>query len=186
VEALNLDAPSPRVLAILGALAALAFVLGALALHAMRRAWRAHVARARMSRALRGERRAEVLLRARGYEVIARQQSARWSIHVDGEPHWVELRADYLVRRGSQRLVAEVKTGKLAPRIETSATRRQLLEYRVAFDVDGVVLVDAEEGAVRTIEFPARAAPSRPALRLGWVLLGVAAGIALTLVVRGV
>ena len=33
--------------------------------------------------------------------------------------------------------VAEVKTGRLAPRIDTPATRRQLLEYRLAFDVDG-------------------------------------------------
>ena len=64
-------------------------------------------------------------------------------------------RADYLATRDGSRYVVEVKTGAQAPRIETSATRRQILEYRIAFDVDGVVLVDAEAGSVHEMTFPA-------------------------------
>jgi hypothetical protein len=41
------------------------------------------------------------------------------------------------VRRGGQ-------VGKVAPRLQTPVTRRQLLEYRVAFDIDEVLLVDAK------------------------------------------
>ena len=50
--------------------------------------------------------------------------------------------------------VAEVKTGDEAPRMSTAATRRQLLEYHVAFDVDGVLLVCPELGTIQRIEFP--------------------------------
>ena len=53
--------------------------------------------------------------------------------------------------------MAEVKTGTYAPRLETAATRRQLLEYGVAFDVDGVLLVDADVGEIRLVELLPRA-----------------------------
>jgi hypothetical protein len=65
----------------------------------------------------------------------------------------MELRADYLVEGRGERLVAEVKTGELAPQLATAATRRQLLEYHVAFAVDGVLLVCPEEGAIHRVEF---------------------------------
>jgi len=74
-------------------------------------------------------------------------------VHADGAPLTIDLRADYLVSQGRRRFVAEVKTGRWAPRLETAATRRQLLEYRFAFDVDGVLLVDADADRVSSIEF---------------------------------
>ena len=57
-------------------------------------------------------------------------------------------------RRGGELLVAEVKTGEAAPSLATAATRRQLLEYHVAFAADGVLLVCPERGAIHRIEFP--------------------------------
>jgi len=66
----------------------------------------------------------------------------------------MELRADYLVERGGELLVAEVKTGEEAPSLETAATRRQLLEYHVAFAVDGVLLVSPEQGTIQRVAFP--------------------------------
>jgi hypothetical protein len=65
-----------------------------------------------------------------------------------------ELRADYLVEARGELLVAEVKTGEAAPSLATAATRRQLLEYHVAFAADGVLLVCPERGAIHRIEFP--------------------------------
>jgi hypothetical protein len=73
---------------------------------------------------------------------------------VDGRHRPVELRADYLVRRGSERYVAEVKTGRVAPCLSTAATRRQLLEYRLAYAADGVLLVDMEHKCIHEVEFP--------------------------------
>ncbi len=58
--------------------------------------------------------------------------------------------------------MAEVKTGAAAPQLSTAATRRQLLEYRVAFDVDGVLLVDAEAGRVQRVVFPGVASLEAP------------------------
>jgi hypothetical protein len=126
-----------------------------------------------------GEARAEPLLRSMGYAVVARQAPVTYDLTIDGEPCAVALRADFLVERGGRRFVAEVKTGRLAPRLETPATRRQLLEYRVAFDVDGVLLVDVDAGRVHALEFPggpARAAESGVAW-LAWLLLGCALGV---------
>ncbi|MDB4930242.1 MAG: hypothetical protein JWM10_2726, partial [Myxococcaceae bacterium] len=115
-----------------------------------------------------------------GYAVTARQAPASYDLAVDGERWAVSLRADLLVERDGRRYVAEVKTGRQAPRLETPATRRQLLEYGMAFDVDGVLLVDVDAGRVRAVEFPA--APQRePAAAAGsswllWIALGGALG----------
>lgn len=117
--------------------------------------WRRSVSRRRIRRARHGEVAAEVLLESLGYQVLERQPRRSFSVDVDGRPLVIELRADLLVELKGRRLVAEVKTGSRAPRIETRATRRQLLEYRVAYrDVDGVLLVDPEAQEVHEIGFP--------------------------------
>src|SRR4051794_13313317 len=101
--------------------------------------WRAASVRWRLqaqsARATAGEARAEKLLGKRGYRIEARQATQRWNVLVDGEPHAVTLRADFVVARRGKRYVAEVKTGDDAPDVAAPATRRQLLEYRCAFGV---------------------------------------------------
>ncbi len=94
------------------------------------------------------------MLEAAGFRIVARQARIAWAPRVDGEPCDLELRADYLVEANGERLVAEVKTGDEAPSLATAATRRQLLEYSIAFDVDGVLLVCPERGAIHRVEFP--------------------------------
>ncbi len=136
------------------ALCVLAFAL-ALATWRSWSRWRAsRRARRRAARAQRGEHNAEALLESLGYEIEDRQASLVWTIACDGVDHEVLLRADLLVERDGLRYVAEVKTGQVAPRLTNAATRRQLLEYRVAYDVDGVLLVDVESGSVAEVEFP--------------------------------
>ncbi len=143
------------------AIAVAAAVL-ALWLAARWRGWRgSRRARRRAARASAGEDGAALLLEDAGYVVIERQARLVWAIVVDGEAFDVELRADYLVERAGQRLVAEVKTGEVAPRLDTAATRRQLLEYRVAFGADAVLLVSPERGVIQRVEFPLVAAPAK-------------------------
>jgi hypothetical protein len=89
-----------------------------------------------------------------GYQVLASQVETTYTLLVDGKPSSFTLRADYLVRRSGRRFVAEVKSGQVAPRIDTAATRRQLLEYGAAFQVDGVLLVDGELRQVKEVTFP--------------------------------
>jgi hypothetical protein len=73
-------------------------------------------------------------------------------VRADGEPLTFGLRADYLVQRSGRRYVAEVKTGRQAPRLSHGPTRRQLLEYSSAFDVHGVILVDADAETLTHVE----------------------------------
>lgn len=115
---------------------------------------RSFKAKKRASRALRGEKNAETLLATDGYRVLDRQVTRIFNVDVGDVTHAIELRADLLVTRGERTFVAEVKTGDHAPSIETANTRRQLLEYRVAFDVDGVLLVDVEDDSVEEVVFP--------------------------------
>jgi hypothetical protein len=120
-------------------------------LRAWRGSWRARV---RARRAGGGEHDAAGLLRRAGFKIVARQARTWWAPLVDGEPHETELRADYLVEEDGALYVAEVKTGDEAPQLSTAATRRQLLEYHVAFAADGVLLVCPEAGVIHRVEFP--------------------------------
>ncbi len=123
--------------------------------------WRARAAGRRLARTKRvaaaGERDAEGILAAAGYRVVDRQLSAKVRYEVDGAPVEVDVRADLRVRRGSETLLAEVKTGDAAPRPTSVPTRRQLLEYAHAFDVDRLLLVDATRGTISEIGLPRRA-----------------------------
>jgi hypothetical protein len=100
------------------------------------------------------------LLEGCGFRILERQVTTTWTLTIDGEAHEVRSRADLLVEartrsrfpRGT-RYIAEVKTGDLAPDPRRPATRRQLMEYLMAFDVDGVLLVDMEQGNVHHVVF---------------------------------
>jgi hypothetical protein len=115
--------------------------------------------RRQWARASAAEAKAPLFLVRHGYTVVGNQVERSYPLLVDGQPLTVKLRADYVVTRDEQTFVAEVKSGKWAPRLNTPATRRQLLEYRMAFDVDGVLLIDGETGQVHKIEFPLSTQP---------------------------
>lgn len=137
------------------------------------RAWRRRRLGARMSRARRAEAQAVGILERAGYTVLAEQVTAACALTRDGEPLAPLVRADFLVGRGGRTWVAEAKSGARAPDPSERATRRQLLEYAVTYDVDGVLLVDTEEGRVVEVGFPAL---RRPALRFEHgVLVGACA-----------
>jgi hypothetical protein len=137
---------------------ALGLALLILALLALRWAWRKLAARfaawRRTRRSQRGERKAEKLLRRHGFEILDRQVACTYRVWVDDKPVAIELRADLLVQNDDGVFVAEVKTGRSAPRIRNAATRRQLLEYAVAYDAIGVLLVDMEIGTFSVVRFP--------------------------------
>jgi len=141
--------------------------------------------RKRALHAIAGEREAEGLLEGLGHRIVARQPKAEVRLWVDGEPLTVEVRGDLLTQRRGRRYLAEVKTGEKAPRITHGPTRRQLLEYERAFDVHGLLLVDADRRTVREIAFAPPNARGIAGLRLGFWLLGAAAvAAALTAVLR--
>jgi Holliday junction resolvase len=119
----------------------------------LRRLWLAARLNRRRIRGGRAERRALRLLERHGYAILSSQEPALSRIVVDGDEHEFDLRADVLVERDGERLVAEVKTGAAAL-ISSRATRRQLLEYAYAYRLDAVLLVDMAEERIIRVEFP--------------------------------
>lgn len=114
------------------------------------------VQRRRQRLASRAEDAAERLLERQGYVVVDRQVVRWWSMWVNGLEKQVSCRADLVVclRRDRDALfVVEVKTGERAPDPTFPPTRRQLLEYAKAFDVDGVLLLDMEKRILHRVEF---------------------------------
>lgn len=134
----------------LGAAIAMAVVLVVRWIAARLRSWGA---RRSGRRAVRGEVRGAELLARAGYAVVGRQVAHEVTVEVDGERYAARLRCDYLVERDGRSWVAEIKTGAEAPSLTNPATRRQLLEYQVAYRVAGVVLVDATAGTVHAVRF---------------------------------
>lgn len=120
---------------------------------AVRRSFRSWRAQRRGKAASRSEKAAAQLLEREGYRVLESQVRAYWTVKIDGRPHDIEIRADHLVESAGRRYIAEVKMGAEAPQITTAATRRQLLEYRCAYDVDGILLVDMQKLEIRVVEF---------------------------------
>lgn len=175
---MDLRAVPPRVLLVLLAAAVLLAAVQSARL-AWQGFWRRRTIAIRRERGEAGEKHAEKLLRAWGFGILGRQVAVSYDVHIDGAPVAIDLRADYLVTYGDKRYIAEVKTGRAAPRIDTPATRRQLLEYRIAFDVDGVLLVDAEAERLHAVEFPLGLADAPRPSRLAWLLAGIVVGISL-------
>jgi hypothetical protein len=149
-----------------------------------RRRQRSRHARRRAARYLAGETAAERLLEDAGWTIIDRQVRHVWEPWLDGEPFATELRCDLVVEQHDRRCIAEVKTGDAAPSLGNAATRRQLLEYQVAYDVDGVLLVDVEADRIHAVDFPLPEPSEAPivdgAARLRWVIAGFVAGAAVT------
>jgi len=156
------------VVAVLVVLVVRSWLRGALRRRAMQRRFR---------RARRAETLAERCLARDGFHIVEAQATRRCAIRVGGVPRPYVLRADYVVCRAGQRYVADVKTGAEAADVSSIATRRQLLEYRCVYDVDGVLLVDMERERVVEVDFGdlVRARARRPS-PVGWVVLGVLAG----------
>lgn len=134
----------------------LVVLLGFLAAFSALGWWRAHTRirrnnLARQAVARVGEEEAERLLERGGYRVVDRQVTGAFTLWIDDEPVALRCRADLLVERRGERFVAEVKTGSRAPDPTHPATRRQLMEYLVAFPVSGVILVDMERRVLRRV-----------------------------------
>jgi hypothetical protein len=104
--------------------------------------------------AFAGEDAADGVLAAHGYEVLDHQVTVEFPMFLDDEEIWVHNRADRVVRRGGRIFVADVKTGDRATDPTNPSTRRQLLEYWLSHEADGVLLVDMNARTVTEVRFP--------------------------------
>ena len=107
----------------------------------------------RFKRGLKLEQKAARFLISKGFKIIGEQVAYEHAYYVDHEEVISTINIDYLVEKGEKLFVVEVKSGKSAISIKNRSTRRQLLEYAVAIDCDGVYLLDMENRNLQLIEF---------------------------------
>lgn len=151
-------------------------VLGMLLVVVVSRRYKRVKVQKMLKRAKAAEKKAVVLLQKWGYTVLDVQLREKVVITIDGKPHESTIRADILVRKGFKRYIVEVKTGQ-----QTSPTlpnvRRQLLEYWLVYQPDGMLLLDMEKEALKEICFD-QIATRRPLAQqpLMWMAAGICLG----------
>ena len=89
-----------------------------------------------------------------GYKIIKYHYRKQYDVKQNDDKIKINLEADYIVKRRGKRYIAEVKSGDSATEIKNSSTRRQLLEYSLFIENDGLILVDMENQKLSRIEFP--------------------------------
>lgn len=117
------------------------------------------------------EKKAEVLLKRNGFQIIDRQQSKPLIIKAGSELYRYLIRIDFLVKKNGRTYVVEVKSGS-KNKITKRETRRQLLEYFLAYRPYGIILFDMDNKKFSEIRFLLPYFHSRLVENLIYFLLG--------------
>tara|TARA_R110001592_G_scaffold307299_1_gene580504 strand:- start:44475 stop:45083 length:609 start_codon:yes stop_codon:yes gene_type:complete len=107
----------------------------------------------RFARGAKMEEKAALVLKRKGFDVDASQAVFYHDYKANGIDKRAKLEVDYVVSKNGKTYLIEVKSGAVATQIENKATRRQILEYSVAIENDGVYLLDMETESLQKIEF---------------------------------
>ena len=98
------------------------------------------------------EKKAVKFLHRQGYRILAAQLEETITVYVDGVPQKSKVRADFFVRKGRKTYIVEVKSGQQGT-VRLPYVRRQLLEYKLVYQPDGVLLLDMEHHTLQEIQF---------------------------------
>ncbi len=101
----------------------------------------------------RAEKKAERWLKRNGFQIMEKQQSRPLIIQIGETCHRYLIRTDFLVKKGGRKYIVEVKSGQKNSRITHRDTRRQLLEYLLAFKSYGIILFDMERKKFSEVKF---------------------------------
>jgi len=99
------------------------------------------------------EEEAEKLLEKSGYKIIEKQKKATVITNIDGRDHVGYVACDYIVKKGKNIYVAEVKSGQVGTAPNEPSTRRQLLEYDYVYEPDGLLLVNMLDQRIHEVSF---------------------------------
>ncbi len=101
----------------------------------------------------RAEKNAEKWLKRNGFQIIGKQQSRPLIIKTGNTSHRYLIRTDFLVKKGGNKFVVEVKSGRKNSKITNRETRRQLLEYFLAYQTYGIILFDMDSKNFSEVKF---------------------------------
>lgn len=133
-------------------LVASCLLLGGLIYHFVTSCYRNWNINRRFKRGAVAEKNAVKFLRHHGYKILAAQLEETITVYVDGQPQKSKVRADFLVKRGWKKYIVEVKSGQQGT-VKLPNVRRQLLEYKLVYQPDGVLLLDMEHRNLQEIRF---------------------------------
>ncbi|QNB45545.1 hypothetical protein BR63_03965 [Thermanaerosceptrum fracticalcis] len=131
----------------------LGILLGGFVIFYFNKLYKRLILKLRLKKARKGELAAAKYLEERGYAIIGIQEKKSITTWVDGTPYTNTLKVDFLVKKNGKSYVAEVKTGKYAIKPTLAETRRQLLEYYLAYRTSGILLLDMEHKKLHEISF---------------------------------
>lgn len=148
-------------------------ILGSIGIYYFMKYYKSFIIRKRLKKAKRGEINAIRFLEDNGYSIIGIQEKKTIITWINNQPYNNQIKVDYLVKKKGKVYIAEVKTGKLAPRPNLADTRRQLLEYYLAFGTHGIILVDMEKKKLQKISFSITDVKRRWSLPMQLALAGL-------------
>ncbi len=126
----------------------------------------------------RAEKKAEKWLKRNGFQITDKQLSRPLIIQTGKTQHRYLIRTDFLVKKGSRKYIVEVKSGQKNSSITNRETRRQLLEYFLAYHSYGIILFDMEHKKFTEVKFLLPHLHSRWVDNIIFFLLGVLTVIA--------
>lgn len=121
----------------------------------------------------KAEKAAEKVLTKNGYTIIDVQKSKPLLLAIGSKIHRYLVRIDYLVRKRGRIYVVEVKSGEKIPYITNRETRRQMLEYYLAFQPSGILLLNMKNKNISEIRFQLENAPAKWLNRIVYFILGI-------------
>jgi Holliday junction resolvase len=142
--------------------------IGGFCYHLLATAYQKRRTKRRLQRGHQAEQDAVKYLQRRGYRILAAQLEETITVYVDGEPQNSTVRADFLARKGRKTYIVEVKSGQQGT-VRLPHVRRQLLEYKLVYQPDGVLLLDMEHRTLQEICFAYPQPRRREWLRYGVV-----------------
>jgi len=146
---------------------------------------RAKRLRKRFSKSRQAEKEAEKILRKNGYAIIDTQKSKPLLITIGDKIHRYLVRIDYLARKRGKVFVVEVKSGEKIPYITNRETRRQMLEYYLAYQPCGILLLNMRNKSISEVKFQFENTMRQKVIKLVYFLAGAIFSLVLYYLLQG-
>jgi len=141
--------------------------------------------RKRFSKSRQAEKEAEKILKKNGYAIIDAQKSKPLLITIGDKVHRYLVRIDYLARKRGRVYVVEVKSGEKIPYITNRETRRQMLEYYLAYQPSGILLLNMKNKSISEVKFQFKSTVRQRMVKIVYFLAGAIFSLALYYLLQG-